>query len=448
MPRFFNTAGPCDAERHYMLPAEARLPEVTLLVERQQCFVIHAARQTGKTTTMRAFAARLRAQGAAVVYATLEQSQGDDDVARSEARWIEIIDGDARFQLNAALHPPPAPSGVEGNRLRPWLRAWAAALHPVPLVLFLDGTDSVTGAPLGSLLRQLRAGFQERPRGFPSSVALIGLRDLRDYLSAAKDGASVNPGSPFNIKAASLTLRGFTRDEVATLYGQHTSDTGQPFDEAAIDRAFHWSQGQPFLVNALAAECMDRLVTDRSVPISAADIDEAKERLVLSRTTHLHNLAHRLREPRVASIVSAVLSGDDDVPANTDDFDYCVDLGLLDPVARPARVANPLYREVVARQLALRGQENLWLPDAPWLAADGTLDAAVLVGTFLQWWRENSDFATRNTPEGYHEATVHLCVMAFVQKVVNGGDGVTREYAAGTGRVDLCVEVAGKRTLI
>ncbi|MBM4369853.1 MAG: ATP-binding protein, partial [Deltaproteobacteria bacterium] len=161
-----------------------------------------------------------------------------------------------------------------------------------------------------------------------------------------------------------------------------------------------------------------------------------------------HNLAHRLREPRVASIVSAVLSGDDDVPANTDDFDYCVDLGLLDPVARPARVANPLYREVVARQLALRGQENLWLPDAPWLAADGTLDAAVLVGTFLQWWRENSDFATRNTPEGYHEATVHLCVMAFVQKVVNGGGRVTREYAAGTGRVDLCVEVAGKRTLI
>ena len=433
---------------HYMLPPEARLPEVSMLVQREQYFVLHAARQTGKTTTMRAFAARLREQGVASLYTTLEQSQGDEDPERCEARWLDLMEGDARFQLPQAMWPPPVVPGVPGNRLRPWLRAWAAALHPVPLVLFLDEADVVTGPPLVSLLRQLRAGFQERPGGFPASIALIGMRDLRDYLLAAKDGAPVNAGSPFNIKSASLTLRGFTRAEVASLYSQHTADTGQVFEPGAVDRAHDWTRGQPFLVNALAAECMDKLVTDRAVAITADHVEEAKERLVMSRTTHLHNLAYRLREPRVAAIMSTVLVGGDDLPAAGDDFQYCIDLGLLAPGFASPEVANPLYREVIARELSLNTQVNLSLPRAAWLRPDGTLDAAVLVGTFLEWWRENSDFATRNTPEGYREATVHLCVMVFVQKVVNGGRRVAREYAAGTGRVDICVEMAGRRTVL
>ena len=33
--RFFNTAGPCVAEDHYMLPASARLPGVRRLVDRR-----------------------------------------------------------------------------------------------------------------------------------------------------------------------------------------------------------------------------------------------------------------------------------------------------------------------------------------------------------------------------------------------------------------------------
>jgi len=46
--RFFNTAGPCKADLHYMLPPLGRLPEVYDLIDRQGYFVIHAPRQTGK----------------------------------------------------------------------------------------------------------------------------------------------------------------------------------------------------------------------------------------------------------------------------------------------------------------------------------------------------------------------------------------------------------------
>ena len=53
MRRRFNTTGPCEPDRHYMIPAERRLPEAEGLVEQMGYFVVHAPRQTGKTTALR-----------------------------------------------------------------------------------------------------------------------------------------------------------------------------------------------------------------------------------------------------------------------------------------------------------------------------------------------------------------------------------------------------------
>ncbi|MCS6814518.1 MAG: ATP-binding protein, partial [Cyanobacteria bacterium] len=48
MPRWFNTAGPCRADIHYMLPPTSRLPQLERLIAQETYFVIHAPRQTGK----------------------------------------------------------------------------------------------------------------------------------------------------------------------------------------------------------------------------------------------------------------------------------------------------------------------------------------------------------------------------------------------------------------
>ncbi len=52
MEKHFNVAGPCFPNRHYMLPALDRMPEIRRLVEQEMYFVIHAPRQTGKTTAV------------------------------------------------------------------------------------------------------------------------------------------------------------------------------------------------------------------------------------------------------------------------------------------------------------------------------------------------------------------------------------------------------------
>src|SRR5262249_13853622 len=74
-----------------------------------------------------------------------------------------------------------------------------------PLVLFIDEIDAVIGDSLLSVLRQIRAGFKDRPAQFPQSICLIGLRDVRDYRIWSKEqGVYVSTSSPFNIKAESL----------------------------------------------------------------------------------------------------------------------------------------------------------------------------------------------------------------------------------------------------
>lgn len=153
---------------------------------------------------------------------------------------------------------------------------------------------------------------------------------------------------PPRVLVKSLTLRAFTRDEVQELYAQHTAETGQAFDPGSIDRAFDLTRGQPWLVNALAATAVDELALDRGAPVTVAHIDRAKERLILSRATHLDALADKLQEDRVRSVIQPVLSSQEvGSDVSRDDIDYVVDLGLIArDEAGNLVIANPIYREV------------------------------------------------------------------------------------------------------
>ena len=94
-------------------------------------------------------------------------------------------------------------------------------------MLLIDEIDLLVGDTLLSVLRQLRAGYVRRPRDFPQSVVLCGVRDVRDYRIHSGSGREIIAGgSAFNIKAESLRLGDFTKDEVLSLLGQHTDETG------------------------------------------------------------------------------------------------------------------------------------------------------------------------------------------------------------------------------
>jgi hypothetical protein len=336
------------------------------------------------------------------------------------------------------LPPDPWPDAPPGRRLNRALKQWAARC-PLPIVLFLDEIDAMGGASLVSVLQQIRDGYYSRPGGFPASVVLCGLRDVRDY-KAASGGNSLRLGSasPFNILAASFRIGDFTLDQVTELYAQHTADTGQEFTAEAVERAFEYTQGQPWLVNALASEIIDVMRIEPPEPITAARMEQAKERLILARATHLDSLVAKLQEPRVQRVIEPLLAGmlpEVDL-AYDDDVSYVRDLGLI-AKGNPVRVANPIYREVIARVLAAGAESTITAKPAGFLLTDGRLDFRKVLNEFAAFWRQNGDILTRK--DAYHEAAPHLVLMAWLQRIVNGGGYVEREYGVGRGAIDLLV---------
>ena len=245
-------------------------------------------------------------------------------------------------------------------------------------------------------------------------------------------------GSAFNIKAESLRLGDFSPDEVRDLLGQHTAETGQPFADGALDAILTQTRGQPWLVNALAYETCFRgeLAKDRSRPVTEDDVLDAREALILRRDTHLDQLTDKLREDRVWRVVEPILAGASKSSYTARDVEYARDLGLIarDP---PIRMANPIYAEVVPRELTWLAQDDLPHDPACYVDASGALLLGKLLEAFQQFYRENSEHWVERY--GFKEAGPQLLLQAFLQRVVNSGGRIEREYALRGGRTDLLV---------
>ncbi|MCY4025604.1 MAG: ATP-binding protein, partial [Acidobacteria bacterium] len=245
--RFFTTAGPVKPDRHYCIPPLDRLDldDVLALVGDEKYFVLHAPRQTGKTSALLALRDRLNADGYRCVYVNVEVGQtAREDVGQAMRTVLGRLASQARMTLGDEfldgvfrdLLARYAPHDVLLETLTRW-----AETDETPLVLLIDEIDMLIGDSLLAVLRQLRTGYHQRPRGFPQSVVLCGVRDVRDYrIHSGSANAIIAGGSAFNVKAESLRLGDFSRDEVLALLGQHTAETGQAFTAEALELV--WGQ--------------------------------------------------------------------------------------------------------------------------------------------------------------------------------------------------------------
>ena len=444
--RFFNTAGPMRLDEHYAIPPLDRVDvdELLSLIRAKQYFVLHAPRQTGKTSALIALRDLLNSGKAGnfrCVHTNVEVGQvARDDTARGIRAILSRLAMRARLLHDNFPHESwravleaSGPDDALGDLLSNWCVA-----NPTPLVLLVDEIDSLVGDTLLSVLRQLRAGYEQRPEGFPQSVVLCGVRDIRDYRIRSSAGEVIAGGSPFNVAAKSLRMGDFTEAETRALMAQHTDETGQRFSPAALDSVWTQTRGQPWLVNALCAgACFDNKAgRDRSRAIEVDDIYAAREELILSRRTHLDQLAHKLEEARVRRVVEPLLSGGE-ARHDTHDLEYVRDLGLIDR-NQPPRIANPIYAEVVPRELGYILQSSLDQNPAWYVDDDGGLNMDKLLTAFGTFFGEHSEHWLGRFGD-YPEAGPQLILQAYLQRVVNGGGRIEREYGLGRGRTDLLV---------
>jgi len=451
MGKFFNTTGPCNPEKHYMLPPSARLvgAQLSRYIKDQLYWVLHAPRQSGKTTFLQSWMREINASGEAVAcYVSVERCQEFPRAEDSIPAIVSAVQEYAKLFLGVEF-VPPVPQGKDASLLSLVMQSWSELVAPKPMVVLFDEVDVLQDQSLISFLRQLRGGFAARGVGkFPVSVALVGMRDLRDYLMKSKDGVMLNPGSPFNIKQDSASLSNFTEADVFALAGQHTQATGQQFDVAALEFVFDQARGQPWLTNAMLQKCVWNIAKEESgETIALKHVRQARDMLIEERAVHLDSLVERLRDPRVRRVVQTILVGEiDPTMADNDDLRLCMDLGLVTLERGTPIIANPIYREVIARVLSYSMQLAVPAPEFKWLKNDGTLDMDELLREFQKFWRRHSEVWEEKSD--YTEAFPHLLVMAFLQRVVNGGGRIEREYAAGRGRMDLAIQYGGTWSII
>ncbi len=445
--RFFNTAGPVNCDKHYCLPPLSRfdLPDILSLIAQEKYFVLHAPRQSGKTSCMLALRDHLNREGNNIaLYINVESGQ----TARGDVRkGIKAILAELGFQAERTLGDATLRELIntgfeefgENVAFKIILSNWCIRFEK-PLVLCIDEVDALVGDTLISLLRQIRSGYPERPSSFPASVILCGVRDVRDYrIHSDKDQEIITGGSAFNIKAESLRLGNFSREETRTLCLQHTDETGQRFEEEALAAIWQLTCGQPWLVNALAYEVCFKLEEgrDRTNPITMSLVMDAKEQIIQRRETHLDQLVDKLKEERVRRVIEPMLAGEGQpemVPE--DDIWYVEDLGLITTNGH-LRIANPIYQEIIPRILTYSTQLTITKETAWFTDSAGRLRMDLLLTSFQQFFREHSEFWLESF--SYKEAGPQLLLQAFLQRIVNYGGQITREYGLGLLRTDLFI---------
>jgi hypothetical protein len=449
MKKYFNIAGPCNPDEHYMILSESRCKGIQNLIEQKQYFVIHAARQSGKTTLLLELVKKLNDEGGYhALYCSLESLQGTDNPKEGIPEIIRELRNGIEFSgdyPHVSFAENPDFDNFTGV-LKVSLTRFCKSLKK-PLVILFDEIDCLSNGTLIAFLRQLRSGYVSRSAiPFVHSVGLIGMRNIRDYKGKIREEReTLGSASPFNIVTKVMTLRDFTKEEVAVLYNQHTEVTGQVFSPEVIDSVYHQTQGQPWLVNAVVREIITEILgSDYSKSVTPEHVGEAVETIIQRRDTHIDSLLERLKEERVRKVVEPVLTGKEIVfDPLVDDFQYVLDLGLLKKDGGQFSPSNPIYADVIIRYLGMSESVDNRKYHLPLYISGQRLDMKKLLTDFQQFWRDNSEIWEERFL--YKEAAPHLILTAFLQRVINSGGRTDRELATGRKRLDLCIYYQNRR---
>jgi AAA+ ATPase superfamily predicted ATPase len=447
MKKYFNTTGPCNPNKHYIVSAQSRCSGLMEFIQKEQYFVIHAARQSGKTTLLLDLVEQLNKAGDYVaLYCSLESIQEITDPKEGIPAILRCLAFEVEF--NEATQGCVFPKDVDysdfNNIIKKNIVYLCKELNK-PVVILFDEVDCLSNGTLITFLRQLRDGYVNRARfPFADSIALTGMRNIRDYKIGIRDERqSLGSASPFNIVAEALNLKNFSIHDVNILYEQHYKETGQEFSEKAVEKVYYYTQGQPWLVNAIAREITVKILdSDFYKKIIPEYVDEAVHRIIMRRDTHIDSLLERLKERRVQKIIEPLILGESQgYDSLDDDYQYVFDLGLVTLQDKQLIPSNPIYAEVMIRGLNSRSQLQMnnikYPPEMPFYLKDGVLDMKKLLIDFQSFWRKNSEIWVEQYR--YKEAAPHLILQAFLQRVINHGGSITREMAAGMLRLDLCV---------
>jgi AAA+ ATPase superfamily predicted ATPase len=445
---FFNTAGPVNTNDHYCINPLMRfdIKEIMRLIEQKKYFVLYAPRHSGKTSCLIALANHLNKRGKYnCLYLNIESVYtSNSDLKTSMKGILSELSSRARDYLGDTFPEKIATKVLEDKgpnlALNELLTLWTKA-STKPIVLFFDEIDSIGGELLESLLRQIRSGYDKRPKFFPHSIILCGIEDLRYKKITETEEGVITGGSVFNIEAKSLRLQNFNVDEVRALLHPYSKEAGIAIKEEVYQKLWDITNGLPWIVNALAYEiCFEMIPRKKDIQaIKVQHVEEAAENLIQRREIHLKNLVDKLNEDRIRKIITAMLLGSDfPKDVSEEDLRYIYYLGLINLKAGEVDIANEIYREVIPRALIYPTQMLIRYNLSWYMEKDGSLNIRKILRLFQVFFKKHYDQWVRRF--SYKEAGASLLLQAFLQRIIDGGGKIERKYGLGRGYTTLIIK--------
>ena len=288
---FFQVGGTLsdDAPSYIERPADGLI--LDLLSRNELCMVL-APRQTGKSSLMIHARKLLLERGSKVGIVDFQSLGSQTDVEQWFCDVLYQIERSLRLDTDATEW------WEENDRIGPTQR-FQTFLEDVVLeectgnvVVFFDEIDSILGLEFSddffTSVRTLHNARSNRPRLERLSFVFLGLATASSFIKNLKR-------TPFNV-GTSIRLADFDRNATQPFQDVLGSDSGP-----LIDRIFHWTHGQPWLVQRLAATAATWPVEEQSPKRMDEEVRTSFLETKIENDTHLKFIRDYLLDEMVSN---------------------------------------------------------------------------------------------------------------------------------------------------
>lgn len=449
----FETRGPVDASRNYVVKRTTELEDFVARVKQGRYIVIFAPRQTGKTTFFRWALDALAAEGTTYFpiqldfeeYKNITPTTFYDELRENICDEIENVLQKRGQSLTQTLSKFLENTQITDHlSMRRFFQRLARFLAPQRLVIIIDEFDGIPQSVVSDFLYSLRRIYLSNvDTRCPYSLGIVGVKSITQL----NYDRSI---SPFNIQDE-FALPNFTLEQVQELLGQYTHAVGQPFAPEVIKTLHKQTAGQPFLVNRFAQILTEELDIPKTETIVMSHFSEAHTRLLRERNVNIQHLITNIRRnPRFETLLMEIVSYDRGVSFNLDN-EFIAALATYGIINEGAdgmcEIANPIYQYRIIRafQPLINGLERQYFPEdaetdfLDYLTPDGQIRLQPLLDNF-QDFIARAGYRVLQVPETPKEFVGQYLLFAYLEQFVRLVHGrMYLEVPTGRGRMDLLI---------
>jgi hypothetical protein len=245
----------------------------------------------------------------------------------------------------------------------------------------------------------------------------------------------------------------FSFDEVKGLVGQYTEETGQKFDQQVVKAIYENTAGQPGLACALCAHLVEKIVTEKSKPVTVEDFYVTLDHFLTERfDKNIINIVQKanLKKPFMLKL----LFTDGPIPFTVDhpDIGFLYAHGVVEKIGGLVDISVPLYKKrlLTAFRPAINGETGHYFSAKDNFSAylqDGGLNIKAILEQYAAYVarRGYRAFDTKHLKEGAWHYSLDGFINFFIERL--GGQTFT-EVPSGRGRTDILILYRDKKYII